>query len=145
MMMTDSRRPRVAIALLLAVLAVSGLAAAVPVNAQKQAPELFSAIPEGSQAPPSLDARSAYMVGSEMVALDAAALRAASVSATMLGDTYTISRDSVEARVGGDYTWFGSGNRVSDAILVVNGSEVSGLIYAQNVSVNLVPRFLPFT
>ncbi|MDE0266331.1 MAG: fibronectin type III domain-containing protein [Thaumarchaeota archaeon] len=29
-------------------------------------------------------------------------------------------------------TWFGSGPRVSDAILVVNGSGVSGLIYAQN-------------
>ncbi|MDE0526597.1 MAG: hypothetical protein OXI27_08410, partial [Thaumarchaeota archaeon] len=127
--MADNIRPRVEIGLLLA---VSVLAAAVPAHAQEQAPALFSAIPEDAQAPPSLDARSAYMVDSEMVVLDTGALRAASVSATMLGDTYAISMDSVETRDVGDYTWFGSGPRVSDAILVVNGSGVSGLIYAQN-------------
>lgn len=67
-----------------------------------------------------------------MAVLNATTLRAASVSATMLGDTYTISMERVDTRDGGDYTWFGSGYRVSDAILVVNGSEVFGLIYAQN-------------
>ena len=117
---------------MLALFTVLGLAAAVPVHAPEQTPALFSAIPEGSQAPPSLDARSAYMVDSEMVVFNATALRAGSVNATVLGDTYTISRDSIDARDGGDYTWFGSGDRVSDAILIVNGSELSGLIYAQN-------------
>lgn len=127
------RLPRAAPILLLAALAASGLAAAaVPASAQEQPPALFSAIPEGALAPPSLDARSAYAVGSEMVILDAAALRAGSVSATILGDTYTISREYTNARDGGDYTWFGSGDRVTDAILVVNGTEVLGLIYAQD-------------
>ena len=102
MIMADNIRPRVEIGLLLA---VSVLAAAVPAHAQEQAPALFSAIPEDAQAPPSLDARSAYMVDSEMVVLDTGALRAASVSATMLGDTYAISMDSVETRDVGDYTW----------------------------------------
>ena len=132
MTMADSRRTRATLGLLLAVFAASVLAAAVPAHAQEQPPALFSAIPEGVQAPPSLDARSAYMVDSELVVLDTMALRAESVSATILGDTYTISREYIDARDGGDYTWFGSGDRVTDAILVVNGTEVFGLIYAQN-------------
>ena len=131
-MMAAGRLPRATLGLLFAVLAVSGLAAAVPAHAQEQIPALFSAIPEGVQPPPSLDARSAYMVDSEMVVLNTVALQAASVNATILGDTYTISREYIDVRDGGDYTWFGSGDRVSDAILVVNGTEVVGLIYAQN-------------
>jgi len=131
-MMAAGRLPRATLGLLFAVLAVSGLAAAVPAHAQEQIPALFSAIPEGVQSPPSLDARSAYMVDSEMVVLNTVALQAASVNATILGDTYTISREYIDVRDGGDYTWFGSGDRVSDAILVVNGTEVVGLIYAQN-------------
>ena len=103
MVMTDSRQPRAALEFLFAVFTVSCLAAAVPAHAQEQPPALFSAIPEGAQAPPSLDARSAYMVDSEMVVLDTAALRAGSVSATILGDTYTISREYVESRDCGDY------------------------------------------
>ena len=73
-MTAASRRPRAALGLLLAVLAASGRAAAVPAHAQEQPPALFSAIPEGAQAPPSLDARSAYMVDSEMVVIDTAEL-----------------------------------------------------------------------
>ena len=74
MTMADNRRTRATLGLLLAVFIVSVLAAAVPAHAQEQPPALFSAIPEGAQAPPSLDARSAYMVDSELVVLDTAAL-----------------------------------------------------------------------
>ena len=108
--MVSSGRPRVAIGLMLALFTVLGLAAAVPVHAQEQTPALFSAIPEGSQAPPSLDARSAYMVGlgDGRVQCHGAAGRVRSTP-PYWETTYTISRDSIDARDGGDYTWFGSG------------------------------------
>ena len=80
--------------------------------------------------PQPLGVRANYKIASEMVVLNADALQSGSpLNVTMFGDTYTISRDSAEVRGDGDYTWFGSGDQVSDAIFVVNGTQASGLIY----------------
>ena len=98
-------------------------------HAQELSPVLFSAIPNDTPIPPSLDARSEYAVGSEMAVANIDALRAETLNATVFGTTYTISKDSVEIRGAGDYTWFGSGEQVMDAILVVEGTRVFGLIY----------------
>ena len=51
------------------------------------------------------------------------------INIIMFGDTYTISRDSAKVRGYGCYTWFSSGDLVSNAILIVNGTYATGLIY----------------
>ena len=52
MMMTAGRWTRAIPVILLATLAASGLATITPAHAQEQIPALFSAIPEGTTAPP---------------------------------------------------------------------------------------------
>ena len=115
---------------LLLMLTASGLAVE-QAYAQEQPQNLFSAIPDDmDDLPLSLDARSDYLTASEMVILNADALQSDSpINIIMFGDTYTVSRDSIKVRGDGDYTWFGSSDQISNAILVVNGTQASGLIY----------------
>ena len=115
---------------LLLMLTASGFAVE-QAYAQEQPQNLFSAIPDDTDNTPlSLDARSGYLTASEMVILNADALQSASpINIVMFGNTYTISKDSIKVRGEGDYTWFGSGDQISNAIFVVNGTHASGLIY----------------
>ena len=115
---------------LLLMLTASGLAVE-QAYAQEQPQNLFSAIPDDTDnTPPSLDARSSYLTASEMAILNVDVLQSdSSLNVTMFGNTYTISKDLVEMRGDGDYTWFGSGDQMSNAIFVVNGTHASGLIY----------------
>ena len=108
-------------------------------HAQEPPRELFSAIPHSTIIPSSLDARPGYMVGSEMVMVNADALQTGTLNATMFGTTYTISRDSVETRSASNYTWFGSGEQVMDAIFVVEGAQIFGLIYTPSKTFEILP------
>ena len=131
MIVTVVYRQRLYTALgILLLLSASGLAVE-QAYAQEQPLNLFSAIPDDTDNTPlSLDARSGYLTASEMVILNADALQSdSSLNVTMFGNTYTISKDLVEMRGDGDYTWFGSGDQISNAIFVVNGTHASGLIY----------------
>lgn len=133
-----SMRTCAALGLLLTALAVSGIAVDLA-HAQEPPRELFSAIPNGTVVPPSLDARPGYTVGSEMVTVNTDALQAGTLNATILGNTYAISRDSIETRGASNYTWFGSGGQVADAILVVEGARVFGLIYTPAKTFEILP------
>ena len=131
MIVTVVYRRRLYTALGLLLMLTASRLAVEQAYAQEQPQNLFSAIPaDMDDLPLSLDARSSYLTASEMVILNVDALQSDSpINIVMFGDTYTISRDSIKVRGEGDYTWFGSGDQISNAILVVNGTHATGLIY----------------
>jgi len=88
-----------AMILALALSAVPGIA-----EGQAQTPELFSAVPPDMPVPEPLNARDAYSTGAEMVVLNAEALAADSLTASIMNQTHVISRDLVETWKDGSYT-----------------------------------------
>ena len=133
------RRLYTALGLLL-LLSASGLVTD-QAYAQETYQDLFLAIPDDTDnLPLSLDARSGYLTASEMVILNADALQSDfPINIAMFGDTYTISKDLVKVRSDGDYTWFGSGDQISNAIFVVNGTHATGLIYTATKTFEILP------
>ena len=104
-----------------------------------ETPELFSAMPQDAEIPQSLDMLPSYRVTSEIVTLNIDVLDADSFNATLLGNSYTISKDNIESRGDNDYSWFGSNSDGLDAILVVDGTYVTGLIYAPEKTFQIFP------
>ena len=104
-----------------------------------ETPELFSAMSQDAEIPQSLDMLPSYRVTSEIVTLNIDVLDADSFNATLLGNSYTISKDNIESRGDNDYSWFGSNSDGLDAILVVDGTYVTGLIYAPEKTFQIFP------
>ena len=101
--------------------------------------ELFSQVQNETDVA-SLGAFSDYAIRSELAVADSAVLQASDkISVTLFGDTYIISRDSIKPAGGGAYVWSGSGDDVSDAVFVVDGTEILGLIYTVNGTFQILP------
>ncbi len=97
---------------ILTVLSLSMLAT----GAYGQTPEIFLAVPEGTEIPPIPFSIPTYTVDSEMVTVDVEALAPGSISLTVFGQTHIIPNGEIEQYDDGESSWVGRDGNGTSAI-----------------------------